>query len=615
MFSSSLTTVKKCFNTVQLKHYLLGLYALFFLGLIFYANYQADYSQKVSLRPNHVEQIEPVATDIFGVPTQPTYDGFTHILRYDLTDHIFKSSLIKLKINGCLQDIFLNERIVDINHLDSKARCENDKYIHVQLGQIDLKEKHSLKVFILDKEKPRITIRFDGAAKYSYLFFITLLSACFTIFFFYKRQNNLALLHLLLTASAVFFWFMFKSNPGFSSIDGFSHIHYVNFMADHEHIPGPKRGWIFYHPPFYYMIAGFQLQFGRWLDFIPPIDVVRSFSILCYLGFLCAGLMAIWRWLDISFLPRIIGSVLLVFWPLGAMAASWVDAHVFLYLFASWCFFFMLMWVKTSSYRYVMLAVIFCSLAIASRSNAYVLLPFMACCGLYHIILKQINWRSFFHYKYLILILPLALGALANNYRNIEMRLDGHRGVPWVVGNARAIVKAPQYVIPNELEHYITMDLRKFFSTTHYIPERERSGKLNFWTSMIKSSMFSRVKFNDQRVARIMLHLLLGLWLLLVIPMLSYKRHDWRYMIVPWAFLLSSIAGLMYLRYSVPVSTSQNFRYIYPAIIPFVMIISYHLEIMKKYKIWPLFSLSALLCLSFSLGSIYIIFDHFFEPV
>src|SRR5579884_3188557 len=71
-----------------------------------------------------------------------------------------------------------------------------------------------------------------------------------------KLKFDRAEIGILLPANCLFLYWMLHTNVYYFEMDIRGHLKYIFYMSTHSAPPHPRSGWVFYHPPLYYLLMG-----------------------------------------------------------------------------------------------------------------------------------------------------------------------------------------------------------------------------------------------------------------------------------------------------------------------------------------------------------------------
>ncbi len=387
------------------------------------------------------------------------------------------------------------------------------------------------------------------------------------------------------------------------SMDLPGHVIYFAFIAQHWQIPKPFLGWSSYHAPLYYVLQAIVVTIASALRSFDALTFARLFSLGCFMMFIIFSALTL-HMLIRNRIAYYIALILLVFYPSGIMFAARLDSNILFYSFYSACLYFMLRWLNQNNIRHLGIALMMLGLALATRTNSLILLPIIVLALTYH----RIAWgktKGLMDSHYIRLgILILCLGALASLGRSEYYHLSEHRHEPLIVGNI-GLMSRQLRLEPLDYNKLFIPNIKIYHDNPLWNVWIDVNGRQYFWNSMLKSSMFGEFIWDWKKLATIMSDLLL---VLIAFTTEGYilHRHNLRQKKEWWmclATLAIPIAALMKNRVLYPYACSEDFRYIYPAIVSFCGL--YGLVCEQHANDWRPFRLAigGALCLAFGLSS------------
>ena len=155
----------------------------------------------------------------------------------------------------------------------------------------------------------------------------------------------------------------------------------------------------------------------------------------------------------------------------------------------------------------------------------------------------------------------------------------------FVVGNANGLGNG--FDVGVGLYNYLVLNPVDFVQIPFTSSLEEGKGREFFWFYLLKSSMFGEFSYHAPTsifLAKVLSFLLL-LLLLLMIPgfFFALKR---RFMIPIVVDVCVLLVSMMIFRYFYPYSCSNDFRYIFPAVLPMAVLGGYSMLCMVRYRIF-----------------------------
>jgi len=387
------------------------------------------------------------------------------------------------------------------------------------------------------------------------------------------------------------------------SMDLPGHITYFAHIAHAWEIPRPYRGWSFYHAPLYYSLMAGVVLLADMLRSFDVLTCVRIFSLGFFMTFIFTSAMILRRFIASG--PAYYAALaLLVFYPSGIMFASRIDSNILFYVFYTACLFFILRWLDTGRKRDLSWVLMMFGYAIATRTNALILVPIIGLAMLYHAWLWG-STRGFLENRVLRLGMVVALLGLSVSLGRTEFyRIAEGRKDPLIVGNAFGL-SGKLRLQPATFETLLIPNLKVFLERPLWSVWHDVSGRQYFWNSLLKSSMFGEYVWNFKPLAHKMSRLLLAIIAFTMEGYILHRRtlgRDPRW----WMCLITlaaPVAALMANRISYPFACSEDFRYIYPALLSFCglfgLVMQRHAQEWRPFRL----ALGATACVLFAVAS------------
>lgn len=359
------------------------------------------------------------------------------------------------------------------------------------------------------------------------------------------------------------------------TIDMPSHLQYIVFIANRGFWPKPYFGWEYYHPPFYYHLEAIVMWLANWLGSFDSISLMRLFSLLCFMAFLCFSALTLHR-LIANKAAYYLALVLLALYPTGIIFATRLDSHLLYYAFAAACTYFLLCWIQDTKDKYLWFSLIAFGFAIGTRSNALVLIPVIGTAVLYQWCRHIFRFSKVFSVGMVFSLLCIALGIAGNFGRTAYYHITERNTMPYIVGNIASIQQTQ--AVKTTLEHMLLIDMQQLFNPPFLTWWHDYTGRQYFWNAMLKTSLFEHFSWRDVQRAKMLLFLLLALIAYTIISTCTQtiqKRLEWRICVIT---LFIPIVMLMINRIMHPYAPSQDFRYIYPSLVSFCAMIGLIVE-------------------------------------
>lgn len=431
-----------------------------------------------------------------------------------------------------------------------------------------------------------------------------ILVTCLALVVFMERMTGDWIAGFIVAAAfSVYMHRFHHQHANMYSMDLPGHILYYSFIAQKWAIPKPFWGWSYYHAPLYYTLQACMVWLADMLRSFDVLNCTRVFSLACFMGFVIYFALMLHKLIRVP-AAYYVALTLLVFYPAGIIFSSRLDSNLLFYACYAACIYHTLCWLDYNRKRDLGLALMMFGYAIASRTNALILIPILVLAFAYHALLWE-RAKGLMNYKFVRLgVIVAILGLTVSVGRTEFYRLTESRNDPFLVGNAgwlsRTLLLEPwsfyKLFIPN---------LSMYFSYPYWSVFSDATGRQYFMNSMLKSSMFGEFIWGGFWIAVLMNKLLIALIAYIFEGYLLHRKtlrrnRNW------WICLVTlgvPIAALMANRIAHPFGCSEDFRYIYPAIASFCglfgLVTEQHIKQWRPFRV----ALGVFLCASFALCS------------
>lgn len=392
-------------------------------------------------------------------------------------------------------------------------------------------------------------------------------------------------------------YFLFLHHSLFS-YDYNGHLEYIRYVIETGVVPEAQGGWSFYHHSLYYrLVSSFWTIFetGDGLDNFIFYKTVQLFSLILFLLYLFFSVKTI----DLFFrvimsnlnlkgdkmrLIYILVLGLFVTWPANSIFSVRVGNDLMFDLFYSITFYCILKWYWSEKTLFFFLTLIFTSLAIWSKTNGFLLYGILGCLLLFKFVQDKKQGLKAKHVLHITLFtLFLSMGLYQSFHERFE-RLKVDSDTRLVVGNANGL--GDDLVAENNAKNYLLFNPIKFVEIPFTDTRDESKGKSFFWFFLFKSSMFGEFSF-DSPVLVFLARVLSALFLIFISMGLYGVIKSTKDLNIFTPFLVSALIlvfSLMIFRIEYPFSSSNDFRYIFPAVIPLVIFIATTLITLSRFN-------------------------------
>jgi hypothetical protein len=412
---------------------------------------------------------------------------------------------------------------------------------------------------------------------------------------------------LILLAGLLIRVFYFWVTPiGVRDYDGYDHVVYVDYLVHHKALPPRHSSWEAYQPPFYYLTAALVYEVAKIVGVNGSRNlfrVVQFFSIPLFMGFLLAALaifQTIFARLSLlhpekeqSGVPPEISEAkyqnwlmavmlgLLTFWPSGILHSTRVGNDGMFYFLYAWGLYFLLKWLYGGRNRYLYASVFLASLSFITKANGAVLFGVIGIVYLWKIIKERKLKRSLI--KTFILVIMFGMSFWITFGAAVEEKLQGSK-YQFMVPNVNDWDYSSQ-VVENKPQNYLRFDPVAFVKEPYVYPFEEKGARSLFWNYLLKTGLIGEFRVD----LPFHLKLMTGLSVLFL-GMIVYGFIGFIWMMVKefnqhqvlfWNLLLL-LAAAIFFRAWIPLSCSQEFRYIFPLAISSSFFYGYTLFLYRR---------------------------------
>ncbi len=353
--------------------------------------------------------------------------------------------------------------------------------------------------------------------------------------------------------------------------DVVGHLQYVEYILANLSFPGRGACWQCYHPPLYYALTAWAYSVLKGIGVQNIYLWLQVFSILIYYVFLYYGIRIIKSFIADHFFI-IVAVALLVFWPSGIIHSARIGNDVLFYALYAGGLFYLVRWYKEGVSRDLWVAAFVAALSILTKSNGIVLGGIVGMSVLLKLLLEG---RKIVPVKLVAGAAGIILlGAILGFSGGIISGLKKEKG-DWLVANSYQL--PANIFVGNGPENYLYFDLKSFVSEPFTSPWVDGKGRQYFWNFLFKTSLLSENEIN-LKINRVAASLISVLFLVFLLSFIFHFFSLGRDKLRENAVLLFNIAlpliALILFRIKIPAACSNDFRYIFPVLISFIVLLT-----------------------------------------
>ena len=346
--------------------------------------------------------------------------------------------------------------------------------------------------------------------------------------------------------------------------DVLGHLQHIEFIAYQGGLPPANYCHECFQPSLYYAAAAAVYSTARATRIFDPMVALQFLSLAWFWVFLVisARIALLWfpRQRDVQ-----LAAALLAFWPAGFLHSARVSNDIALYAFSATCLYFALSWWKSGSRKHLIIAAIVAACGVLIKTTMMPLMAALAILILYRMLSERRAAPAWSAYLGSLFVMTAGV--------TVYLAQSSLRGdiVPPFRDNSSAMY------VGNSWKQYLILNA-SYFTSPFVDSVRGATGREYFWNYVLKSSMFG--DYSDwfhkpvQRfLALVMSPLLLGLVIFFWIGVVRSVRQPARQSLPLLVVIAVSILSVFALRFYNPYSGNNDFRYIYPALIPIVLLL------------------------------------------
>ena len=358
--------------------------------------------------------------------------------------------------------------------------------------------------------------------------------------------------------------------------DGSSHVAYVQLMTQHFRVPSRYDCGVCGHPPLYYGLAALWSKAVLFAGWIPLELGLAWLSLLLFFGFVVVSLL-IFRSCELGPGASWLATTMVLFWPSSIINSIRVHNDALASLLMLAAMYFIARWDQTGRKRDFYAALTASALALLTKSSGYtVATTLVIFAGIRLFSTKSSSpalRRQAIRQCAEALLLLVGVGILAVGFRSSERATDLCRKV---LGSACDGRHAP---VADTLRKFVYFDIADFIRRMDSLPQDQNRDY--FLNRFAKSSLFGVAPLGDEfeTTRHQAIASALSIWLLLVAGLsactFALRVHA---RTVHWkkyrTYFVTSLVMFLFLvafRIKLPNEFHEDFRHIYPVLVPLCM--------------------------------------------
>ena len=347
--------------------------------------------------------------------------------------------------------------------------------------------------------------------------------------------------------------------------DVLGHLQHIEFIAYHGSLPPAGYCHECFQPGLYYAIAAAVYSIVRAIRIFDPMLVLQFLALAWFWVFLVMSARIVLLWFAQQRDVRL-ATALLAFWPAGFLHSARVSNDIPLYAFFATCLYFVLSWWKTDNRKHLIIAAIVAGCGVLIKTTMMPLIGAIVILILYRIFSERHRGTAWSSYLPPLLVMILGIAIYV-----VQSVLRGNIAPPFQDNS-------PVMYVGNSWKQYLVLNIASYFTSPFVDSGRGGTGREYFWNYLLKSSMFGDYsgwfhKPVQKVLALIMSPLLLGLVILFFIGVARNMGRAARQSLPLLVVIAVSILSVFAVRFYNPYSGNNDFRYIYPALIPIVLLL------------------------------------------
>lgn len=373
-----------------------------------------------------------------------------------------------------------------------------------------------------------------------------------------RRSTILLLIFFAGTALRIFY--VWLTPVDVRSYDWEGHLEYIDYVYIERMLPPFDQGWQFYQAPLYYVLAAMWMQAGALLgmadaggDTLTFIQVLSlCISILTLRALLWVGAL-LWKHTS-NLSMEMLFATKMAFFSGIVMLAPRVSNDTLSFLFSTLTLGALLRWQSAASWASWAWIWALVGLGLLTKNSALLLVP---AAGLAMLVSTRLSvWRKFQQTAVAAMIALAVAG-----WHTIPRAIEELRADSFPIGNIQSL--HPDLMVGNGADAYFIFRPAQVVLDPFNDTWIDDHGRQYFWEFFFKSAFFGEFWYSDRLLAVASVIALHGLVVVLlsVIGWIALLRARNPLLTPVSAVMFFVLAGQLLLRFRLPFSPSQDFRF------------------------------------------------------
>jgi hypothetical protein len=489
-----------------------------------------------------------IGLDHAPTPGTATISGTLYLSR--LSDKI-----IRILPDDCLLTLTINGQVVNLEAIDSKAKCAVDKGFSLNAERY---LQNGANTITAEVENLGGGVKLDvqpAPEATNYKLFLAAVLCSLGLLLSTVAWRVLDSSHAraaFVLAISLCILYLGYTHWNERSHDVHGHIPYIEYVAANWSLPEPLECWECHQRPLYYVsAAGLLTLVNAYTGSHPQafFRLLQLVALICFSIFLMFGLKVL--------TPHKSNWALYVFalWPSGILHSIRIGNEIPLYMALGLSAYFLDRYWRKPSWKLFGICLALALFASLLKITGAVALAVL---GLLYL------WK---HRFALLEFKPAYLAGLATMGVLSAMLV-----LPTVLNPGSVSVNHPgdSMLVGNTLANFIYLDRNIFLNRPDISTFEDAGGRQYLLNILLKTAIFGEFSINEplhRNVALALSFLLLCILALTLFGAMQLPKAAWRASAPVVLLTIMTFAALLYFRVTLPYSSDQDFRYMYPGLI------------------------------------------------